>query len=942
VEIDFIDKYNKKLRFHFYNIIEYLETNANILMIIIDLYQRKEVVTEYPPDMDQICITGLVNIDENNRYQFSNKIYEQFIGKLFNNYRAGDYCLFHSENLELWTKAKHIYRTLHERNIKRQFTRMLTNKRPASSHIAHQIIKRLELNKTINALCDEIGEILTLMYDISEWSFYTFDPSSKEKLNFKILPHLSENGKRIQETESVKKFIHQVLKEKKQLIDWTGTYQGIPISIGSGFNILFVYKLIADEVGWGRVIPTFIKEAMTLYYNKTEKDKMSSQIQYLKDSIPEITQSKSIYRKGEQSYWAASRYFLFSIGIKEFTLHEILDDDSLRSSHSKEEHLTPYEDIIRIDKRDYLKKFRDQFKKNPKGEIICDLKDNKQLTGCNMRMSGNMMIIETHFTMEVFEKIQEPLYKYFNLIYLVLEQNIVLYQTYRQLNATKEILEQSQDYIFITSHERDIIFVNKILSNALHIENNDMNQLKEKFKNYPSEHIDTAFQKKELIYRELSFEISNKPITTFTTVLPLQQDNNVFAVAVIMQENTYRHELIETSNKLINTQSIDILKREILSYFNRLGFQYVIPYRRPNKSTNEFISEDGKDIIYKLDDEDTHSGKISLWHRKGYADQEVLDRWAIRLQTTPYKLKADENRPEGKKQKLNQDNFWITVPILYDDKVIKVYCMGWHDDSQWRNESIYVANLRLIEAFARSVGQTWENISQKIYQTKFQNMISHGIIEPLQLMRSYLEQAIDLEDKPLREQKFRTADANLEMAQSALLSILSTYVGQTRVKKEYVHINEHLLNLLAFFKAYATERAKIEFITSIPDEPLICHTDPIMMNQIFNNLVGNSIRQLKKTKRQDPIERIISIQVKKCEHYLAFNISDNGPGLSEEVKNYFYEKTFITKGMVPTGRLGIGFSKEISEMLGGKLELIEPPALGKGTSFLLSLPFNEE
>ena len=942
VEIEYLDNYSRKLKFHFFTIIEYLETDANILTIILNLYQKNKVFSQYPPNLDQICITGLVVIDNNKQYHFSNRIYEKFIVRIFDAYRAGDYCLFHTDNNELWKRAKQIYRNLHKRKIKRQFTRMITNKRPASSHMAHQIIQRLEQNKTISALSDEISEILTLMYDISEWSIYTFYPSIDVKLNFKISPHFSKYGTRIKLTESVKNFIHQVIREKKQLLDWTGTYQGIPVMIGSNFNIIFIYKLITDESGWGRVIPTFIKEAMMLFYNRSEQEKMSAQIKYLKESIPDTMQSRSIYIEGEEQYWKASKAVLSHIGVQKFTLHEILDSDRLRSSHSDQPALTSYHELVDINNNKDIKEFRNRFKNSPKGKIQYLTKNQIQLTGCAMQSSGNMMIIETSFSRNNFQTIKEPLLMYFRLIYQVLEQNIILYQTNRQLNAIKEILEQSQDYIFIVSYDQEIIFVNKILLNAMQIDSKSMNQLKGKLGNYPSEEIKAAFQNKEWIYRELSFEISNKSITTYSTILPLEQDQKIFAVAVIMQENTYRHELIEASKTLIKKQNISDLDKELLSHFKKLGFEYVIPYQRLNKNTNEFISEDEKKTDYILDDKDTHSGKISIWHRKGFSNSEVLERWAIRLQTTPYKLKADEKWPEYDNRKPNKDNFWITVPILYDNNVIKIYFMGWHDDYQWRNESLNIGNLRLIESFARTVGQIWENISLKVYQTKFQNMITHGIIEPLQLMRFYLEPVIDMDDKEQRRKSLETADANLEIAQSALMSILSIYVGQTRVVNKKIIINEHLLNLLSFFEAYATERANIDFEILIPEETIICYTDPIMLNQIFNNLVGNSIRQLNKLNKKLKIKHKILIKLKKDGKHITFEISDNGPGLSEEVKDYFFEKTFITKGMVPTGRLGIGFSKEIAEMLGGKLHLSEFPLLGKGTTYILTLPFREE
>jgi len=937
-ELEFLDEANQKLRFHFFNIIEYLETNVNIMMVILDLYHEKSVFSEYPSYQDQVYITGLVDIDDNKQYHFSNDIYKKFIAKLLEGYRAGDYCLYHAENQDLWLRAKKIYQRLQDRLENRKFTRMLTTKRPASSHIAHQIIQKLKQNTTAQDLANEIAEILTLMYNISKWSIYRFYQSENEEIKLNLIPVFTNHGERVQETDTVQNFIKQVIKEKRQMIDWTGSWQGVPVMIGRDFKVLFIYKIIAEELGWGRVIPTFIKDAMMLYYNHLEQEKMSDQIQYFKESITGPIQSKAVYRKGEQEYWEASKYFLSYIDIKDFTLHEILDYNLIRSSHSSQVKLTSHQDLIRIDKKPDIKEFRDKFIGFSKGKIQTLTKQQKQLTGCTMQIPGNMMIIETNYSQEKFNKLQQPFNKYFTLIYQVLEQNIDLYQTFRQLNAIKEILEGSQDYIYIVSHTRDVIYINKRLLNALQIEEGEFNKLKGNQEVYFEEFINFAFNELELLYKEVSFNKSGKEIKTLTVIRPLIHEKNVFAVAVIMQEMNYHHVLHEAQRNLIKIQEIHEFETELTKYLNMLGYEYLTQYKRIEKTSDNYINEENGSLTCIKFDKDTHLGKVSIWHRKRFSDQLILNKWKTRLEKTSYQLKEDQSWPEYSTNKPNQDNFWITVPILYDKEIIKLFCMGWHNDKRWDSEAVNIAKLRQIESFARTVGLMWENISEKVYQNKFQSMITHGIIEPLQLMRFYLEPVIEMTDKEKRKKEIDIVDAHIEIVHSTLQSILSIYVGKTRVQKEKICLNDFVSDKLKFFQAYATGRVSIDFEISLPSEPIMCYTDPIMLNQILNNLVGNSIRQLKKIKKSVQPCPKIQIKLNYSDSHLTFEISDNGSGLPKQVKAYFEETIFITKGMVPSGRLGIGFSKEIAEMLGGKLAIINPPELGEGTTYILSLP----
>ncbi len=86
---------------------------------------------------------------------------------------------------------------------------------------------------------------------------------------------------------------------------------------------------------------------------------------------------------------------------------------------------------------------------------------------------------------------------------------------------------------------------------------------------------------------------------------------------------------------------------------------------------------------------------------------------------------------------------------------------------------------------------------------------------------------------------------------------------------------------------------------------------------ILNNLIGNSIRYLQKISDS---EKLIQIKAIKKENRLTIEISDTGPGLNAEIKEYL-KKPFNKEIEYPGGGFGIGFSREMANMLGGDLTI---------------------
>lgn len=148
----------------------------------------------------------------------------------------------------------------------------------------------------------------------------------------------------------------------------------------------------------------------------------------------------------------------------------------------------------------------------------------------------------------------------------------------------------------------------------------------------------------------------------------------------------------------------------------------------------------------------------------------------------------------------------------------------------------------------------------------------------------------------------------------------------------------------------------IEVIKDFGNIPEVeCHIN--QMNQVFMNIISNAIDCLlaqKEAEKEAESESGGSEAIKpsgkkrkivistKCldSNRVAISISDNGPGIPEEIQNRVFEPFFTTKAIgVGTG-LGLSISREIVEQTHhGSLSCTSK--VGEGSTFTIELPITQ-
>jgi signal transduction histidine kinase len=108
--------------------------------------------------------------------------------------------------------------------------------------------------------------------------------------------------------------------------------------------------------------------------------------------------------------------------------------------------------------------------------------------------------------------------------------------------------------------------------------------------------------------------------------------------------------------------------------------------------------------------------------------------------------------------------------------------------------------------------------------------------------------------------------------------------------------------------------------------------DPVRLRQILSNLLGNAIKFTEIGS--------ITLRTSKGPNGFTFEVSDTGPGFSEEVRQRLFGRfqqadASVTRRFGGSG-LGLAISRNLADLMGG--QLCAESEVGRGSTFTLTLP----
>ncbi|MDC0834456.1 AAA family ATPase [Geitlerinema sp. CS-897] len=176
---------------------------------------------------------------------------------------------------------------------------------------------------------------------------------------------------------------------------------------------------------------------------------------------------------------------------------------------------------------------------------------------------------------------------------------------------------------------------------------------------------------------------------------------------------------------------------------------------------------------------------------------------------------------------------------------------------------------------------------------------------------------------------------------------LRTFSRADTSAKVAVDLHEGIDSTLMILKPrlkFTKERPTIEVVKEYGDLPQIeCYAG--QLNQVFTNIIANAIDALDEASRDrsfEDLERhpnriVIRTELDDTGDRVRICIRDNGPGMTEDVRQQIFDRMFTTKAVGKGTGLGLSISRQIVvEKHGGQLTCRS--TLGEGTEFVIEIP----
>ena len=241
----------------------------------------------------------------------------------------------------------------------------------------------------------------------------------------------------------------------------------------------------------------------------------------------------------------------------------------------------------------------------------------------------------------------------------------------------------------------------------------------------------------------------------------------------------------------------------------------------------------------------------------------------------------------------------------------------------------------LVDSYNLMIDQL-ENSAQKLAQSERENawremakQVAHEIKNPLTPMRLSIQSfqrnfELNSDDVEKKIDEFSNTLIQQIDVMSSIANAFSDFAKMPEQNKEFLNLNEVMHSALDIFDS--------NFISFTSESDTIsANLDKDQLIRVIPNLVKNAIQSI-------PDDRIpvIDIYLSENSNNVIIKISDNGSGISEDIKHKVFEPKFTTK----SSGMGLGLSiiSNIVISFNGTIEFESKKDIG--TTFSLTFPKN--
>ena len=278
----------------------------------------------------------------------------------------------------------------------------------------------------------------------------------------------------------------------------------------------------------------------------------------------------------------------------------------------------------------------------------------------------------------------------------------------------------------------------------------------------------------------------------------------------------------------------------------------------------------------------------------------------------------------------------ITRPLDKIGSKLKQFKLGGRNEPlEWKNTNDEIG--ALIEEYnllIKKLEDSAELLAQSERDAAWREMakqVAHEIKNPLTPMKlsiQYLQHAYQSNPEDIEPLLKRVAGTLIEQIDNLaqIATEFSSFAKMPRAKNSKIILNKLVKSVCELF---SKGEDSLDFQLQLPDEALCVFADKNQLMRVLNNLIKNAIQAV-------PDDRAgkINIHLYLKDTEAIIKVSDNGSGISEEMRDKVFVPNFTTKSS-GTG-IGLAISKNIIEAVNGQIYF--ETVVGKGTDFFVKLP----
>ncbi len=216
-------------------------------------------------------------------------------------------------------------------------------------------------------------------------------------------------------------------------------------------------------------------------------------------------------------------------------------------------------------------------------------------------------------------------------------------------------------------------------------------------------------------------------------------------------------------------------------------------------------------------------------------------------------------------------------------------------------------------------------------KTRFLAHAGHDLLQPLNAARLSLSALTEIQSGEAERRLTRQVEralSTIENLLKTLLDISRLDAGVMVPELTEVALGDLFADLAADFNAQAKRRG-LDY--KVVPTSVHVESDPMMLNRILQNLVGNALRY---TERGG-----VRVGVRQRQHTVRIDVVDTGPGIPEHQHALIFEEFHRGRSHSAEGEVGLGLGLSIVQRLVGVLghDISLRSKVGKGTTFSIEL-----